>query len=98
MGSRKILVFDPTSKKKAKGLNMAKRPVTLEGKVIGVVWNGKPGGDVLLNRFAELLKDRFRLTQILRLDHRADTFSNIPEDRMKELIEKCASVIVGVGD
>jgi hypothetical protein len=33
----------------------APRPAALEGKTIGLVWNGKPGGDVALNEIATLL-------------------------------------------
>jgi len=44
------MVFDPTSKGKLKESIRAKRPTNLEGKVMGIVWNGKPGGDALLER------------------------------------------------
>ena len=37
---------------------MAPRPATLEGKTVGLVWNGKANGDIALKRVAELLEKR----------------------------------------
>ena len=39
---------------------LAPRPASLDGKRVGLVYNQKTGGDVLLTRTAELLKERFR--------------------------------------
>lgn len=35
---------------------MAPRPSSLEGKTIGLVWNGKANGDVALKRAGELIQ------------------------------------------
>lgn len=52
-------VLDPTPRShggpKAK---TAPRLATLEGKTIGLLWNGKPMGDVALRRAAELIQER----------------------------------------
>ncbi len=37
---------------------LAHRPHSLEGKTIGLVWNGKANGDVALNRLGELIKNQ----------------------------------------
>ena len=37
---------------------LAPRSSSLEGKVIGLVWNGKANGDVALKRAAELIRQR----------------------------------------
>ena len=37
---------------------LAPRPSSLEGKTIGLVWNGKANGDVALKRAGELLQER----------------------------------------
>jgi len=39
---------------------LAPRPSSLDGKRVGLVYNLKTGGDALLTRTAELLKERFR--------------------------------------
>jgi hypothetical protein len=41
-------------------LSTAPRQKTLDGKRIGLVWNQKPNGDILLDRAADLLKQRFK--------------------------------------
>ena len=38
---------------------------SLDGKTIGLFWNGKPGGDVLLSRTGELLQERFKDVNII---------------------------------
>ena len=37
-------------------LKLAPRITSLEGKTIGLRWNGKPNGEILLNKVADLLK------------------------------------------
>ena len=37
---------------------LAPRPSSLEGKTIGLVWNGKANGDVALRRAGELLEQQ----------------------------------------
>ncbi len=39
-------------------LKLAPRISSLEGKTIGLRWNGKPNGEILLNKVADLLKKR----------------------------------------
>ena len=36
---------------------MATRPASLDGKTIGLVWNGKANGDVALKRAGELIQN-----------------------------------------
>lgn len=96
MVTKMIKVFGPTSKKRFKGPEMAERPTSLEDKVMGIVWNDKPGGDVLLNRFGDLLEERFHLKQTLKLHHQLG--ASIAENRLNEFAERCDFVIVGVGN
>ena len=37
---------------------LAPRPSSLEGKTIGLIWNGKANGDVALRRAGEVLQQR----------------------------------------
>lgn len=94
----KIMVLDPTSKGKLKESEIKRRSISLEGKVIGIIWNGKPRGDTLLDRFSELLTERFHFPQILKLDERADMHSGLAESVIDEFSRKCDFVIIGVGD
>ena len=98
MASTKIMVLDPTSRGKLKETVIARRPINLEGKVMGIIWNGKPGGDVLLERLGELLTERFHFSQTLKLYAKADVTANLAETEINEFAKKCDFVLLGVGD
>lgn len=97
MVTNRIILLDPTAQSKRKEIVMAIRPENLEGKVLGVVWNTKPGGDILLGKFAEELNERFKLAQILSHKKRSPSLG-IDEESLNQLSVKCDLVIVGIGD
>ena len=47
-------------------LKLASRITSLEGKTIGLRWNGKPNGEILLNKVADLLKERVPSIKIIK--------------------------------
>jgi len=98
MPNKKIRVLDPTSKAESKEFKVERRPIRLEGKVLGIVWNRKLGGDVLLDRLGELLMERFHFMEILKLHERADSSTGLAENLIKDFTEKCNVVMIGVGD
>ena len=40
-------------------LNASKRPDSLNGKTVGLLWSGTHGGDLALNRAGEMIQERF---------------------------------------
>jgi hypothetical protein len=98
MQDKTIIVLDPTSTKKPVAAKLAPRLQGLLGKRLAVIWNGKLGGDVLLDRFSHLLDQRFKLTRVERADHRSDTGSNLSQDELKRLVEGFDAAIIGTGD
>lgn len=48
-------------------LKLAPRITTLEDKTVGLRWNGKPNGEILLNKVAELLKEKIPTIKIVKL-------------------------------
>lgn len=66
-----VVVFDPTSRPKGETLRMAARPTELKGKTLGILWNGKSNGDVLLDRITQRLDERFHFSKILK-EHKPD--------------------------
>jgi hypothetical protein len=48
-------------------LKLATRITSLEGKTIGLRWNGKPNGEILLNKVADLLKEKIPSVKIVKL-------------------------------
>jgi hypothetical protein len=66
----------------------------LSGKKIGIYWNGKAGADNLLDVVAELLKDKFPSSVILRYDGPLDA----GDERATAICREVDTVIYGVGD
>lgn len=58
-------VLDPTGGPILKRKMRAPRLASLEGKRIGLVWNRKPNGDILLEEVGYLLKERCPSVTIL---------------------------------
>jgi hypothetical protein len=48
-------------------LELAPRLSTLEGKTIALRWNAKPGGDLYLDRIAELLAQQVPTAKVIKL-------------------------------
>lgn len=69
----------------------------LDGKVVGLVENGKFNSDRLLDEIGELLGTRYTVKELVR--DRKEYFGRpIPEDHARELAARCDVVITGVGD
>ena len=61
----RLEVLNPAGKVvKVEKKTLAPRLPTLDGKRLGLVFNQKTGGETLLTRTAELLKERFKLTEV----------------------------------
>ncbi len=88
MAGPTITVLEPTNRSARKELPMAVRPDTLEGKVVGIIWNRKASGDVLLDRFLELLDERFHFARVLRNTKAAASYG-VTEDVLNEFSAKC---------
>ena len=57
----RLRVLNPAGEvEKIEKKTLAPRPNSLDGKRVGLVFNQKTGGDILLTRTAELLKKRFK--------------------------------------
>ncbi len=53
-------VLNPESETRVNKISGAPRVESLNGKRVGLIFNEKPQGDVLLERTAELLKEHFK--------------------------------------
>jgi len=54
-----LSVLNPVADAKPEKVELAPRLTDLSGKTIGLYWNAKSGGDILLEQNAELLKKRY---------------------------------------
>jgi hypothetical protein len=92
-----IVVLDPTGERSPVERALTARPSSLAGKTIGLLDISKPRGDVFLNRFEELLKERLPDATIVR--YRKPTFTkNAPVDLRHEISVTCDVVIEALAD
>jgi hypothetical protein len=98
MKNKTTIVFDPTPQRKVMGFDLPKHALDLKGKRLAVVWNRKLGGDILLNRFAELLTDRLGLAGVEQVNERGDSGRSLDEKVIARLVSQCDAAIVGTGD
>ncbi|MCL2669384.1 MAG: hypothetical protein FWE89_01750 [Syntrophaceae bacterium] len=91
-----ITVMDPTGQASSREFATASRLNDLSGRVLGILWNGKPNGDILLARLQETLVRRLglasaRLWQKPAVDTSAGAL-------IADLAANADFIINGVGD
>lgn len=59
-------VVNPEGVVKVESMRLSQRPRTLEGKTVVLRWNGKPNGDLFLNRVAEMLAQELKRARIIK--------------------------------
>lgn len=73
---------------------IARRPRSLDGLTLGLLWNSKRGGEIALDKVAELVRNKYRNVKVIRYD------GSMPCE--KALIEKakrqCDVFIGSTGD
>lgn len=92
-----LKVLNPTAGPARGTGGIAPRPANLDGKTIGVIWNGRAYGDRILQEAVDILKQRHQVRDVL---FREKPFlGNIaPEPILAELAAKAHVIITGVGD
>ncbi len=60
-----VWVFDPSGVSEVVEVAMAGRPEDLAGKRVGILWNLKPNGDILLARLQERLEATHGLKSVI---------------------------------
>jgi hypothetical protein len=77
----------------SKPVKLVERPSTLDGKTVVLRWNGKPNGDVFLNRIAELLNEKVRGVKVIKAWEVAPETNVISysRDRSVSIAKKLAS-------
>ena len=96
--NKHLEIFDPIAPGKLKKVQLSPRSKVLSGKRLGLFWNRKPNGDVLLSRFSEILKAYYQDITIEWLQGKGDPAQKAPYSALKEAQEKCDGVILASGD
>lgn len=87
-------VLDPTAEYEAVVYGPAPRLEDLNNKKVGLFWNGKPGGNVVLDSIGALLQCRYESIQLKFFNA---GFPAAPE-MIKQMAAESDVVIVATGD
>ena len=79
------------------GFQHAPRVPTLDGKILGVLYNGRAGGDVVLRELLTLLESKYNLAKVV-FRTKPHAWVSAPEEMFQELAQSSEVAITGVGD
>lgn len=71
---------------------------SLDGKRVGLFWNTKPNGDVLLRTLEEGIRHKHTNTELIWLPATNDTARAAAVVNLEQAKAECDAVIVAVGD
>lgn len=92
-----VIVLNPTTDTiKESETSLAPRLSTLNGKVLGIVNNGKRNSDVFLQFLANQIKEAYQLKEILWINKLNVSLPMTDHDL--EQLKSAHAVIAGVGD
>jgi hypothetical protein len=77
--------------------DIASRVSTLEGRRIGLLWNGKPNGDIFLDRIAEILEKKYKAIEIIKfwkVDPEHTALSNKYSEETLDRIANSADIVI----
>jgi hypothetical protein len=96
MEERKITLLEPIASTASKQIPLSRRLASLNNKTIGILWNTKPNGDILLRRIHELLSEKYKINGVI---WRQKVLSDRPATQeIKELALSADLIINGQGD
>ena len=96
VAATKFRFLDPTVMPLPDSTLLAPRPEDLNGKVVGLLSNGSPNADQLLDAVYSLLQDTYEFSGVVHLN-KGDPSRPAPPHIMGELLEKCDLVITATG-
>ena len=91
-----LTVVNPTSQSEAEALGLAPPLTSLEGRLVGLLDNGKANSDRLLQGVEALLRERHGVREIMRR-HKPDFSRPAPPALLAEL-RACDAIITATGD
>jgi hypothetical protein len=91
-------ILDPTLRTVLpRPASLAPRPPNLRGATIGLLANGKSNGMALLDRLADLLRERHGIADVVRV---AKTNASAPvgAEDAEQLAARASAIITAIGD
>ena len=93
----KIEVLDPSSEPIHSNAIIAPRPETLNGIKVGLLANGKPNSDLILEMVYEILSDQVEFGGVV-FRNKGNASKPCPESIIDDLVDNCGVVITSSGD
>ena len=91
-----LRVFDPTNEMKSAGTRPAERPISLEGKIVGFISNGKEGTKGYFTRLDAMLRQDLGVAEVVW--RTKSNFSAPADPHIVDEIRRWHAVVTGVGD
>ena len=91
-----MIVLDPTNETKATGGQPATRPMTLQGKTVGFISNGKEGTKGYFVELERQFRDVFGVADVVW--RTKSNFSAPADASIVDEIKAWQAVVAGVGD
>jgi len=92
---RALEVLNPRGERESTTVRgIAPRLAGLEGKKVGIYWNGKPDGDYFWDTIEELIRKKFPTTVVLRYNGPGD----LGEEAAARIAKEVDTFLYGVGD
>ena len=92
----RLTLLDPTITA-ARSTVLSPRLSTLAGKRVGIIWNGRPPGDVMFNQMLTVFEEKYGIVRGPFIEK--PFLGNVaPAEAFDELVATCDAVVTGVGD
>ena len=91
-----ITVLNPTSHSEAEPLRLALPLTSLEGRLVGVLDNGKVNSDRMFRYAEAILREHYGVREVLW--RRKHNFSQPAPPTLLAELSACDAIITGVGD
>ena len=94
-----VKILDPTVAPMPTHADMALRPESLDGKILGLLANGKGKRSAinLLDHVATLIAEHYQIKEVVAREKGA-TSRPCPDDLIQELLDRCDVVVTATGD
>jgi hypothetical protein len=91
-------ILDPTLRTASPiAASRAPRPHHLRGATVGLLANGKSNGMAILDRIAEVLRERHGIGEVVRVA-KTNASAPVSEEDAEVLAKRCTAVITAIGD
>ena len=101
MEKEESLVMNPVADVQVKKFGLADRFADLNGKRLGLFWNGKPNGDVFLDEVAHGLASRFpgsKTVKMWEIEPGTKTVYGNSADNLKRMSQSADFIVGASGD